>query len=131
MILGLLWIIGIYGFCAVLVHGFHRFWKRRAAKERHYIIVTHNNQQLIEWYMGSLFLFSFLKGEEIKVTIADEGSTDDTIPIAERLAAAKNGAVTVSTADSQNWMDQPDPLQERIVVELNKAGDVGKLPLVY
>ncbi|MNI90129.1 hypothetical protein D3C73_1476200 [compost metagenome] len=44
----------------------------------------------VEWYIRSLLFFSRLKGRDVHVTIADEGSTDDTIAIAERFRKENN-----------------------------------------
>lgn len=133
MVLGLLWIIGIYGLCALLVHvvhsGFHRHPKEVLVK--HYVLITHNNQLHIEWYMRSLILFSWLKGKEIKVTVMDEGSSDDTVAIVEKMARKRNAALTLYTTP-QNLEQYVHSCsdEEIIVLELNKTDDLMKIPLL-
>ncbi|ANE46705.1 hypothetical protein SY83_10945 [Paenibacillus swuensis] len=128
----LFWILGIYGICALLVHAFYRNMSKTVKPKKHYIIITYNNQQQLEWVMGSLFLCSLLKGEEIKVTIRDEGSTDDTVPIAWRLAAKRFGGLTVEEASTTASISEVHSADEEvIVVDVNQAGELAKLPLVY
>lgn len=50
------------------------------------LIITKNNQLYIEWYIRSLFFFSWLKGRRIAAAVLDESSTDDTLKIIERLS---------------------------------------------
>ncbi|PZE19366.1 hypothetical protein [Paenibacillus xerothermodurans] len=84
MIIGLLWIFGSYAASIALVHWFYR---RRREEDQHityFLLVTYNSQMQVEWYIRALHFFSRLKGKEIRVTLADEGSADDTMAIIER-----------------------------------------------
>lgn len=84
MFLGLLWILGIYAAGIALVHWYYRDQRRELRAVTQVLLITHNNQTQIEWYIRSLYFFSRLKGRDIHVTLADEGSSDDTLAIAER-----------------------------------------------
>ncbi|MFH5187576.1 glycosyltransferase family A protein [Paenibacillus sp. TAB 01] len=84
MLLGLLWILGIYAASIALVHWYYRDQRRKLRAVTQVLLITHNNQAQIEWYIRSLYFFSRLKGRDIHVTLADEGSSDDTLAIAGR-----------------------------------------------
>ncbi|WP_019535681.1 hypothetical protein [Paenibacillus ginsengihumi] len=87
MMIGLLYILGIYAAGLAIIHWLHGRWsKEEGVRRPHYILITRNNQLQIEWYIRSLFFFSRVKGRNMIVTIVDEGSTDDTLDIVMRLA---------------------------------------------
>jgi hypothetical protein len=116
MVIGLVWIIGIYGFCTVLIHGLHRLQRtltteKQAAKVNkktiHVALVTLNNQTQIEWYLRSFLWISVLRGRLIYVTVFDAGSTDETIAIIAKLASVRdNIKVEASTEGVLNFMSQ-------------------------
>ncbi|MCY9660494.1 hypothetical protein P5G65_14460 [Paenibacillus chondroitinus] len=86
MWIGLLWILGCYGISIAVLHLLFGARKGRKKKPAKVLLVTKNNQNQIEWYIRSLFFFSGLKGYEVTATIYDEGSSDDTRQIIERLS---------------------------------------------
>jgi hypothetical protein len=116
MVNGLLWIVGIYGFCMVLVHGMHRLQtiltaEKQAAKVNkktiHVALVTLNNQSQIEWYLRSFLWVSTLRGRSIYVTVFDAGSTDETLAIVAKLASVRdNIRVEASTEGFPHFMSQ-------------------------
>lgn len=53
---------------------------------KHYILFTNQNQLRIEWYIRSLLFLSWLKGRTITITLIDEGSTDETLEIVQKLS---------------------------------------------
>src|SRR5690606_16402892 len=91
----LLWIVGAYTGCILIVHAAHA-WKVSGSRRgngkkagqpfKHVVLVTHNEQHRIEWVLRSLLLVSWLKGKEICFTVLDQSSSDDTLSIVERLA---------------------------------------------
>jgi hypothetical protein len=104
MVLGLVWIIGIYGFCTLLVLGVHR---RQQKESIHIALVTLNNQTQIEWYLRSFLWISELRGRSIYVTVFDAGSTDETLAIIAKLASVRdNIKVEVSTEGVPRYMSQ-------------------------
>jgi hypothetical protein len=129
MVLGLLWIVGMYALCVGIAHLLFVLFQRHPKKLKHYVLVTNNVEQHIEWYLGSLFLFSWLKGTEYKVTVVDEGSTDETLAIIQKLSSKRHMGIAVYTTPyHKNQYMQPRHNEEMIVVELNKAEDLSKLP---
>jgi hypothetical protein len=89
MLIGLLWIAGIYVFSLVLIHTVYGF-QRKEFQRTYFVFITKNNQAHIEWYLRSLQFFSWFRGRSIVITIFDEGSTDETIPIALKIAKESN-----------------------------------------
>ncbi|MDQ0902953.1 MULTISPECIES: hypothetical protein [unclassified Paenibacillus] len=86
MWIGLLWILGCYGISIAVLHLLLGTRRGGSKKTANVLLVTKNNQNQIEWYIRSLFFFSRFKGNEVKATIFDEGSSDDTRKIIERLS---------------------------------------------
>jgi TM2 domain-containing membrane protein YozV len=104
MVIGLVWIMGIYGLCALLVLGLHRFQQK---KPIHVALVTLNNQTQIEWYLRSFLWISVLRGRSIYVTVFDAGSTDETLAIIIKLASTRdNIKMETSTEGVSNYMIQ-------------------------
>ncbi|SEN64321.1 hypothetical protein [Paenibacillus sp. OV219] len=85
MIPVLLWIFGCYALAAAAVHAAYALtWKRQ--RVQHYVLIAGNHQLQMEWYMRSLRRFSHFTGTEVKVTVVDRGSQDDTMGIARCFA---------------------------------------------
>jgi hypothetical protein len=104
MVIGLVWIMGIYGLCALLVLGFNRLQQK---KPIHVALVTLNNQTQIEWYIRSFLWVSVLRGRSIYVTVFDAGSTDETLAIVTKLALIRdNVRVETSTEGVSNYVIQ-------------------------
>lgn len=104
MIIGLVWILGVYAAGLILVHLCY-LRRRKLGKERitHYVLLTYNNQLQVEWYIRSLQFFSLLRGRSILITVVDEGSEDDTLPIVQQLA--EEHALYLVHASGWNWDD--------------------------
>jgi len=117
MMLGLLWIFGSYAASIALVHWCYRRHRVNGRKITHVLLITHNNQLQVEWYIRSLLFFSRLKGRDVHVTIADEGSTDDTLAIAERFREESDLDIcTLVSADSlDEWIRQHEDKQVIVV----------------
>ncbi|QYR22102.1 hypothetical protein KZ483_03500 [Paenibacillus sp. sptzw28] len=82
MIPVLLWIVGCYALAAAAVHAASALSWRRGNDVKHYVLIAGNQQLQMEWYMRSLRRFSHFTGTEVKVTVIDRGSEDETIGIA-------------------------------------------------
>jgi hypothetical protein len=134
---GMLWIFGIYGLCVVMVHAVHMYMRRcgKLPAKKHYVLVSSDNQLQMEWYLRSLILFSWLRGIEIRITILDEGSTDDTLAIVERLSVRY--PIEIKVVRSSLHIGEYVPCRtggqdeaEVIVVRLNVREDLAKMPLL-
>jgi hypothetical protein len=124
MVIGMLWIVGIYGFCMVLVQGLNRQQSnltsdKQDARENkntiHVALVTLNNQTQIEWYLRSFLWISLLRGRSIYITVFDAGSTDETLAIVAKLASTRdNITVEASTEGVPHFMSQRK--NDRVIV---------------
>jgi hypothetical protein len=107
MVIGLLWIIGIFGLCMVLVHGSYWLQRKTLDKTVHVVVVTFNNQTQIEWYLRSFLWVSWVRGRSINVAVFDAGSMDETVAIVQKLAAAReNVQVELSTEGISEYLNQ-------------------------
>jgi hypothetical protein len=61
-------------------------WKKAQGEKQVLVIVTSNNQMMIEWVVRSRYFLAWLKGESSKITIVDQGSNDDTEKIIRQLS---------------------------------------------
>ncbi|SDX28203.1 hypothetical protein [Paenibacillus sp. CF384] len=86
MIPVLLWIFGCYALAAAAVHAVSALTWRRERHIKHYVLIAGNEQLQMEWYMRSLRRFSHFTGTEVKVTVVDRGSEDETMSIARCFA---------------------------------------------
>jgi hypothetical protein len=82
----LLSIVGSYALCVLLLHWLYGLGRLQTVPPTRILLITNNNQKHIEWVLRSLFFRSHLKGTNIRTTIIDKSSTDDTIKIIERLS---------------------------------------------
>jgi hypothetical protein len=97
-----LWIVCCYTLAAVSVHAAYRIHSGRKRKGRHYVLVAGNQQLQMEWVILSLRWFSRRTGTEVKITVIDGGSEDETLAIAEHFAKAYGG-VRVRRAEGQGY----------------------------
>ena len=121
MIAGLLWIIGIYGLGVAFVHLFDAVGRRTEVKRRIiFLLITNHNETHIEWYIRSLFFFSRLRNKPLEIFVYDEGSTDDTLMIVERLARNNRIPVRliVPPGTPDEWMKEHEE-DSVIVVKVN------------
>jgi len=130
MWIGLLWIVGCYGISIALLHILFGIRRNAAKKSTQIVLITKNNQNHIEWYIRSLFFFSNMRGKPISATVLDEGSSDDTMSIVERLAQTHE--VRLEAVSSQATLEallekhDKDPV---IVMHLGSRDDLQKIPL--
>ncbi|MUT65025.1 hypothetical protein [Paenibacillus sp. NEAU-GSW1] len=105
-------VVGCYALVAALVHLI--FWLRRDRVQvsKHYVLVAHNQHMRMEWLLRSFFSFSRRTGTEVKLTVVDAGSTDQTVGIVDRLERG-GGYVSVHAGDQgegsmsdSSWKDR-------------------------
>jgi hypothetical protein len=120
MIQGLMWILGSYGFCILLVHLLNGSIHKKRDKVVHYVFVTRDNQNEIEGRLRSIFIAAWLSGRSLKVTILDEASQDETLAIAGRLSIRNSMEIRhlQQPEDMQKWIAN-QPNEELIVIPLN------------
>lgn len=95
MLMGLLWIAGVYGCAVAIVYTFYKLRHRRREKpDRLLICVTRNSASHIEWYIRMLPFVSAIRGRRMSVMILDDGSEDETVQIVQKIAL-KQGEVSL------------------------------------
>lgn len=130
MIVGLCWIIGSYGLCVLIVHLLYAMNPIQAGNMTpvHYMVLTKNNQVNIEWYLRYLWFFSWLKGKHIKVTVIDNGSSDETLEIIDHFSGPLN-IVVIQQSESPDW-DISDQLDRyTVVLNLRNKPELVEVPL--
>ncbi len=131
MIQGMLWIVGSYGVCTLFIHLLYRSFQRRNGGTAHYVLITKNNQMQIEWYIRSLQFYSSLRGKCIKITVLDNNSTDETLPIVQRLSFYRDIDLLpfYCSRDIEHIVDSLLD-EEVIVIQLSNQEDLHKIPLL-
>jgi hypothetical protein len=125
--LGLFAIMACYLMTFVLLQAYGRLLSRRnVRKPFHVVLVTKNNQSQIEWYVRSLYFFCKLKGRQIDTTVLDEGSTDDTLRIVERLSLKHPMQIESYGEEAVDDFLRRHEQEEVIVVRLHQQEDVTK-----
>jgi hypothetical protein len=75
---------------------------------KHFVLIAGNQQLQMEWYMRTLRRFSHTSGTEVKVTVIDRGSEDETIGIARcfsRYGMNVNIAVEPLFISGRSWYE--------------------------
>lgn len=90
------WILFSYGLAAALVHVLHGMVRQGKRKDCrvHYILVTSNHENQMEWYLRALSWYARLRGLSLQVTVLDESSQDDTLAILRKLE--KEGGIELT-----------------------------------
>lgn len=116
MMIGLLWIFGIYGLSVALMHLIHwsQLRKGRPRAIRHIVLVK-NNQHHVEWFLRCLLFFSYWRGRYVTVTVFDEGAGDDTMAIVRHFAERYDN---IDIGDAGEDLDAfiDNHAEERIIV---------------
>jgi hypothetical protein len=94
-------VIGSYLISGVMVHAVYRWFPRLREPVRHYVLVTRNNERQAEFVIRAITWLSKLRGTSARITVVDECSRDQTIPIIERLD--REGHMRV--VKTRNWLE--------------------------
>lgn len=133
------WILLCYGLAAALVHMFHNRFSRskRKGKQIHYILVTHNHENQMEWYLRALSWYARLRGESLRVTVLDEESQDDTVAIMQRMQNMGGMELTVigitATQNEEEMRARTSPVEgeDAKYIDLRLPQEAAKIPYVH
>ncbi|AZK45904.1 hypothetical protein [Paenibacillus lentus] len=135
----MVWVLLSYGVAGLIVHLLHNRQLRdkpNLCKQVHYILVAHNHEKQMEWYLRALLWYSCLRAQSLRVTILDEGSQDDTLAIIERMKYANGMDLTViGTADIEDqhesiWYSNPEDGEQSKFIDLRIPQEAAKIPYV-
>ncbi|WP_379129866.1 hypothetical protein [Paenibacillus sp. sgz500958] len=83
MVAQLIWIAAVYASAVILVQIFRireeSKQSPRTGKWMHYVLITRNHESVVEWYIRALGFHSFITGKQLRLTLVDDGSSDDTM----------------------------------------------------
>lgn len=134
------WILFAYGMTAAIVHMIYwlQLKKKPGQSVRvNYVLVTHNHENQMEWYVRALSWYGKLRGLSLHVTVLDVASEDDTLAILQRLHDQEGldlNIVGMSVIDEEdlglhmiNNVDGSTP----VYVDLRVPQEASKLPYVH
>lgn len=71
-------------------------------KASHLILITQNNQRTIEGFIRSYMVAKRMDSKNIRITVVDTGSTDDTLKILKRIRFKIDQLEVISLQDTPN-----------------------------
>ncbi|MBP2001785.1 hypothetical protein J2Z69_002841 [Paenibacillus shirakamiensis] len=133
-----LWIIACYGLATLVVHWVHVGYIRRQAAEsqfEHFILVTHNHGQQMEWYLRAISWYGQIRGRNCRITVLDEGSEDDTVAITERMRDSSEmelQVIGITAEPSEDIRNQADWTKghKACYIDLRLPMEAAKIPYV-
>lgn len=138
-------ILLIYGVGAAVVHlmyirqavqayryGEDAYALSREHRATRYIVITSNNGDRVEWVIRSLSILAWLHRRPLHVTVLDDESIDDTLPILTRMMRYSHMDISViSSRFSSGNPVLPEPGGEKqVVIDLRKSNLLAEIPLV-
>ncbi|MDQ0492644.1 MULTISPECIES: hypothetical protein [Paenibacillus] len=141
----LVWILLIYGVGAAVVHlmyirqavqAYRNGEDAHALSPEHratrYIVITSNDGDRVEWVMRSLSILAWLHRRPLHVTVLDDESMDDTLPILTRMVRYSHMEISVISCR----FSPGDPVlpksggERQVVIDLRTANPLANTPLV-
>ncbi|MBP1906992.1 hypothetical protein J2Z32_003657 [Paenibacillus turicensis] len=98
------YILLCYGVAAIAVHAMYRWHVHRhpkSVKRVHYVLITQNHENQMEWVLRALHWYSKMKGVALRVTLLDNESNDDTLAIAQKMEKHGMEITVVQAKDQQ------------------------------
>lgn len=138
MVVHMGWILFGYVVAALLVHLSYGRLRRQAPEDSggaHYILVTRNHGDQMEWYLRALSWYARIRGESVKVTVLDDYSQDDTRKIVHKLRDQPGIDLTMrswrASGDSGKSGFAALAGEETLIhVDLRKPQEAAKIPYV-
>lgn len=98
------YILLCYGVAAIAVHAMYRWHVHRhpkSVKRVHYVLITQNHENQMEWVLRALHWYCKMKGIALRVTLLDNESNDDTLAIAQKMEKHGMEITVVQAKDHQ------------------------------
>ena len=124
------YILLCYGVAAIAVHAMYRWHVHRhpkSVKRVHYVLITQNHENQMEWVLRVLHWYSKMKGIALRVTLLDNESNDDTLAIAQKMQTHGMEITIVQAKDNQAEEVLSKPFTQKGIV--NESGQFAKAKL--
>lgn len=154
MLMVILLVIGCYALAALLVHLAYWIGSRRQQRSKHYVLITDQGQNNMEWYLRMLHTFSRWMGKDVRLTVVDRGASEETMAIVERWrrggkevhvhagsvaqpedsANVRNSSQGTGNRDASQmmWMLQAEGVvaeaDHAVLIDLQNPADLSKMP---
>jgi hypothetical protein len=138
-------VLGSYVLAALSVHLIRYYRKSsKSSRSRHYVLYASNEETRMEWFLRSINWFAHRSGMDVRVTVVDCGSSDETLAIVGHFAAKNGCAIETVTPDKRrvlrsssldrgaHYASAGEPsarANHAVFVDLNRPEDLAKLPL--
>lgn len=103
-------IFAAYGLGVCLVHLYRDRMQWEAGCTGHTVFVTRNAGPVLEWHLRMLAFAQWANSRNMRITLIDEGSVDDTLRIAERLIGRLPLICELiparSPAEARQWLEK-------------------------
>jgi len=130
VIAGLLMILGAYGISAAIIHVLHACSRRMNEQETYQlVVVTRDSAAKIEWYLYSYLFVSWLRGRQTAITVFDDCSMDDTVPIVRKVAEPRPNVKLYETTEELDRFLEEHESQPLLLLHLYRMDLSPKRPL--
>ncbi|MHA0856233.1 hypothetical protein [Paenibacillus sp. CMAA1364] len=140
MVIQMIWIAVIYGLAIALVHGVYaltRLANRNNIQgvDNQFTLITCNHERQVEWYVRALWLYSWIRGKELRMLVVDEVSSDDTVRMIHKLIDSLGLHVCVRVclgvdADELRNSIEQEGFEGSTVIDLRLPHEASRIPYV-
>jgi hypothetical protein len=139
VVIQLIWIAIIYGLAIAIIHYMHVLTHNisgsgQKGHANQYILITYNHEKHIEWYIRALWLYASLQSKELRVTIIDFDSDDETVLMIHRMnnLSGLDLSVQVCTGadDDMAYGLPPVEIEGSTLIDLRLPQEARRIPYV-
>lgn len=120
MITLFLLVVSIYCIAGIMVHLYYSFCTLQHKNDKHYVLYTDNEPDILEWYYRSLRRFSKTMGVNVSITVVGGSATSQALSLIHCWQRQEGCIRYVEVYDKHSDYD--------IHIHLNDESDLKKLP---
>ncbi len=94
-------IVVCYMLAAAIVLIIRYYYGQKQSNTSHYVLVGDNHELQMEGYIRAIRWSSLKSGSPVKITVVDEGSTDETGAIVQKLARKDKGILLYNAGEAK------------------------------
>lgn len=113
-------VVSIYCMMAVLVHVYYALTHLNEENQKHYVLHSDNEADILEWYYYCFRQFSKRMGVNVSITLVNQAASSHSISMIERWQREDNLIRHVYAYEGAN--------HDAIHINLNNSADLKKLP---